>query len=138
VPVAANSGGLYCYGFVFLGWDRDSAASVPEFVVTANSVSSATFDIYNDITLYTIWETATYTVTYQPSAHGTFAAVNYTGLVYGAVTPAAPTVTGEAGWNFTGWAPVRAATVTANVTYIAQWTQIISPSPSTAPTATPA
>ncbi|MDR2957252.1 MAG: isopeptide-forming domain-containing fimbrial protein [Coriobacteriales bacterium] len=70
----------------------------------------------------------TYTVTYSPGSHGTFAARSYSGLAYGTSTPAAPKVTGQAGWLFTGWSPARSSTVTKNVTYTALWARVTTPS----------
>ncbi len=62
-----------------------------------------------------------YTVTYEPGEHGTFTTQTTGDLRYGDSTPAAPTVTGETGWTFTGWEPKVADTVTGNATYVAQW-----------------
>ena len=62
-----------------------------------------------------------YTVTYEPGDHGTFATQTSENLRYGDTTPAAPTVTSEAGWTFAGWEPRVADTVTGNATYVAQW-----------------
>jgi heme exporter protein D len=85
--------------------------------------------------LYAVWSD-TYTVTYQPGTYGTFTAVSHSGLRLGDVTPAAPTVTGQSGWRFTGWSPVPTATVTGSVIYVAQWTQD-TPSSSSTPSSTP-
>jgi hypothetical protein len=50
-----------------------------------------------------------------------------------------PIVTGETGWNFTGWSPIPSATVTDNAAYVAQWVQVplLSPSPSRSVSVTP-
>jgi hypothetical protein len=63
----------------------------------------------------------TYTVSYAPGTHGSFAAQTTSGLTAGAATPMPPTVTGEKGWVFTGWSPLPTATVTGSATYTAQW-----------------
>ncbi len=64
-----------------------------------------------------------YTVTYQPGTQGTFAQTS-SKAAYGTSTPAAPTVTGNSGYEFAGWLPEVASTVTADVTYVAQWKQV--------------
>jgi uncharacterized membrane protein YhaH (DUF805 family) len=76
-------------------------------------------------------------VIYAPGDHGTFTAQITSGLRYDDVTPVAPVVTGDANWNFTGWLPVPSATVTGDATYVAQWSQMSTPSPSPSPTPTP-
>jgi uncharacterized repeat protein (TIGR02543 family) len=68
-----------------------------------------------------VFFTSQFTVTYAPGAQGAFSPVVYSGLNNGATTPAAPSTPGNAGYTFAGWSPARAATVTANVTYTAQW-----------------
>ncbi|MGJ4850715.1 Cna B-type domain-containing protein, partial [Bacillota bacterium Meth-B3] len=64
----------------------------------------------------------TYTVTYQPGEHGTFAAQSYPGLGLGAATPGfSGTAAGEDGWLFTGWLPSVQQYVTGDANYVAQW-----------------
>jgi uncharacterized repeat protein (TIGR02543 family) len=65
----------------------------------------------------------TTTVTYSPGAHGTFSKVT-TEVEIGDATPAAPNVTGDAGWKFSSWSPAQTSTVTKSVEYVAQWTAI--------------
>jgi uncharacterized repeat protein (TIGR02543 family) len=128
-----GQGNMVKAGYVFLGWASSSSAS------SATFTAGSTFTINNNMVLYAVWTDGTYTVTYQPGVHGTFAAQTTTGLHYGDQTPIAPTVTGDAGWNFTGWSPIPTATVTSNATYVAQWTQITtSTSPSTSAPSTSA
>jgi uncharacterized repeat protein (TIGR02543 family) len=110
-------------GYSFLGWSPSSSAAAATF--TAGS----TFYIYDDVTLYAVWSRDVYTVTYSPGDHGTFTVQTTNDLSYGDQTPVAPTVTGEVGWNFIGWSPTPAATVTSNATYVAQWIQIATPTP---------
>jgi len=117
----------------FLGWALSPSGTVVY-------LPGATFTITSDIDLFAVWKEEVvaekYTVIYSPGSRGTFAAVTHTGLSYGDPTPAEPTVTGQTGWRFTGWAPARTTTVTGNVEYVAQWEQIQSsnggsgPSPS--------
>ena len=70
-----------------------------------------------------------YTVTYAPGDHGTLAGagadrtVVYENLKKGGNTPAAPAVTPEEGYYFTGWNPEWSETVTGTVTYTAQYEQ---------------
>ena len=91
-------------GWSFNGWDTTPAATVTETV-----------------TYTATWTQNEYTVTYAPGAHGTFEAQVTPNLHYGDATPAAPTVTGEAGWTFAGWDTTPDTTVTGNATYVAQW-----------------
>ena len=63
----------------------------------------------------------TFTVTFAPGAHGTFAPQVTGGLEPGADTPKPPKPTGDAGWVFTGWSPTPEPTVHDNAVYVAQW-----------------
>lgn len=68
-----------------------------------------------------------YTVTYNQGANGTLAGQDGDGNVktenikMHSATPAAPAVTADEGYYFIGWDKEIAATVTENVTYIAQY-----------------
>jgi uncharacterized repeat protein (TIGR02543 family) len=71
-----------------------------------------------------------YTVTYRPGTQGTFPNNVHSNITHGSATPAysGPTSggnpAGNAGYTFMGWDPTPvAATVTANATYTAQWTE---------------
>lgn len=67
------------------------------------------------------------TVTYNKGNHGNLADQDASGnVVYSSVkrgdpTPTAPAVTPDDGYEFTGWNPTVAETVTEDVTYIAQY-----------------
>jgi hypothetical protein len=111
-------------------------------IIGDNSISTTymgTFsgsDCFADLKYISVYwggEGLTLTVIYEPGTHGTFNTQITSGVHYGDKTPAAPTVTGEAGWNFSNWFPVPSATVTGNTTYVAQWEQtpISTPTPST-------
>ncbi len=69
----------------------------------------------------------TYTVTYNKGDHGTLNDQNGEGnvvhskLQLNSKTPAAPEVTADDGYYFTGWEPTVAETVTGNATYTAQY-----------------
>ena len=69
----------------------------------------------------------TYTVTYNKGNHGNLADQNDDGnvvhskLQLNSKTPAAPEVTADDGYYFTGWKPTVAETVTGNATYTAQY-----------------
>jgi uncharacterized repeat protein (TIGR02543 family) len=137
VTVAGNLGGLVRSGYNFMGWAYSSFATTADFVVSGSSVAPSSFTIYNDVTLFAVWTPVIYTVSYQPGAHGTFTAQVTRGLRYGDATPTAPVVTGEVGWNFTGWSPVFSTTVTGDANYVAQWVQITTSSPSPTTTVSP-
>ena len=94
--------------YTFSGWTPQVVA------VTGNATYTATYTA----------EPINYTVTYEPGTHGTFATQTTTDLKYGDATPAAPAITGEDGYEFTGWRPSVAATVTGNATYVAQWKKV--------------
>ncbi|MCD8191470.1 MAG: VWA domain-containing protein [Oscillospiraceae bacterium] len=77
-----------------------------------------------------------YTVTYEDGEHGSLSydtstsptsessdTVVYANLAYGSDTPAAPEVTADEGYYFTGWEPTVENTVTGSVTYVAQYAE---------------
>jgi uncharacterized repeat protein (TIGR02543 family) len=98
-------------GYTFTGWDTDFT------------------DVTSDITVRALYEPLpvipTYTVTFAPGEHGLFATYMNPGLSAGDVTPAAPQPVGESGWRFIGWMPAFARTVTGDVTYTAQWEEVV-------------
>ena len=64
----------------------------------------------------------TFTVTYTDGVDGTvFPNQVYRNLPSGAATPAFNGTPERKGYTFAGWNPAVAETVTANVTYVAQW-----------------
>jgi hypothetical protein len=127
-----GQGSLTKKDHIFLGWSQSSTAT------TATFVAGSTFTITSDVVLYAVWAKDAYTVTYAPGAHGTFTAKITSGLHIGDPTPTAPTVTGETGWQFTGWTPTPTTTVTGDTTYTAQWTQTpTTTTPTPTPTPTP-
>jgi len=93
-------------GWTFRGWDPEVSATV-----TADATYTAQW----------AKDAPTYSVRYEPGAYGAFLAATHIGLKEGAATPSAPTTPGKEGWKFTGWDPAMSATVTEDVTYIAQW-----------------
>jgi uncharacterized protein YpmB len=126
-----GQGSLVKLGNSFLGWSTRST------VASASFTAGSTFIIHDDVVLYAVWSQNVYTVTYQPGNHGTFVTQVTGGLRYGDQTTAAPTVTGDAGWNFTGWSPTPTATVTGSAVYVAQWAQISTPTPTSSVTPVP-
>ena len=67
-------------------------------------------------------EPKTFTVTYTDGAGGAvFADKVYSNLSSGTPTPAFDGTLAREGYTFAGWNPAVAETVTANVTYVAQW-----------------
>lgn len=92
-------------GYKFVGWEP---------------AVDATAKLYADTT-YTAQWVKTYTVTYTDGADGeAFASESYE-VVENDATPAFSGSTDRPGWDFTGWEPEVAETVTADVTYTAQW-----------------
>jgi uncharacterized repeat protein (TIGR02543 family) len=100
-------------GYTFTGWDT------PFNNVTSDLTITATYTA--------LPPTPTFTVTFEPGDHGTFATQATSGLASGDPTPAPPQTDGEVGWRFTGWQPTLASTVTDDVTYTAQWEAIVIP-----------
>lgn len=67
-------------------------------------------------------EPKTFTVTYTDGADGAvFADKVYSNLSSGTATPAFSGTPAREGYTFAGWNPAVAGTVTADVTYVAQW-----------------
>ena len=92
-------------GMVFSGWDK-----------TLTTMPAENVDIHGSFSYID------YTVTYKPGDHGTFDEQSYSGLHYGDDTPAfRGKTTGEDTWEFAGWQPEVAETVTGGATYTAQW-----------------
>ena len=102
------------------GYTPDAAAGTV-WNISINGLAAANYNIVYVLGTITVVAPGTFTVTFDPGTQGTFAAVTIAGLAPGSATPAAPDTPGNAGYVFAGWAPVVAATVTANVTYVAQW-----------------
>ncbi|MCL1830513.1 MAG: InlB B-repeat-containing protein [Oscillospiraceae bacterium] len=122
IAILGNERNLTRTSYTFLGWATTQNG-------TNTYQKGDTLVITADITLYAVWRLnavpTTYTVTYQAGTNGTFPTQATNGLLYGDSTPDAPTVTGETGWRFTGWSPVVNAIVTGNMTYTAQWEQLV-------------
>ena len=106
-------------GYTFAGWNTQANGSGVAFT----DQQAFTYFLTEDLDLYAQWNIVYYTVIYAPGTQGTWTAASqtYTGLTYGQATPAAPAITGNTGYVFGGWTPVRAATVTGNATYTATW-----------------
>ena len=94
-------------GYKFIGWEP---------------AVDATAKIYADTTYTAKWEKL-YTVTYTDGVAGeeVFADEVYADLEAGTATPAFSGSTERPGWDFKGWKPAVAASVTEDVTYTAQW-----------------
>jgi uncharacterized repeat protein (TIGR02543 family) len=120
-----GQGTLVKANHTFTGWNTQADGEGTAYAATD------TFNMPSaDVDLFAQWsEDETYTVTYAPGDHGTFAPDVTSGLYIGDATPSAPTPTGESGWIFNGWSPVPTSTVTGNATYVAQWRQPPPPPP---------
>ena len=66
-------------------------------------------------------EPKTFTVTYTDGANGAVFPNQVSNLPAGTATPAFSGTPAREGYTFAGWNPAVAETVTANVTYVAQW-----------------
>ena len=106
-------------GATFSGWSSNDV-----------SVSSGSFQMPDrNVTISGTFANDLYTVTYAGGTHGALTGADANGNVahadcaYGSGTPAAPAVTANAGYYFTGWDPTIAATVTQDVVYTAQYAE---------------
>ena len=108
-------------GYTFNGWNTAANGSGTSYAPGTVIVISNNVNLYAQWTAIVIPPVVTFTVTYLPGTHGTFATQTTTGLLFGTATPNSPTVTGQLGWIFNGWSPVIASTVIDNVTYTAMW-----------------
>jgi len=69
----------------------------------------------------------TFTIRFQPGTQGAFAEQIHANIEENEPTPDFVGIpTGNPGWTFSGWSPELATTVTADATYVAQWTTNIS------------
>ncbi|WP_312185739.1 InlB B-repeat-containing protein [Lactococcus raffinolactis] len=106
----------------------------PGYDAGAGSVVSASFTVNaaTDTTgqIVTVKNTKyKFNITYTKGNHGDFADNVFTGRVINSMTPSfsgtlgadGVSPKGETGYTFTGWSPAVANTVTAAVTYTAQW-----------------
>ena len=106
----------------------------PGYDAGAGSIVSASFtiDATNDPTgkIVTVKNTKyKFNITYTKGNHGDFNDNVFTGRVINSMTPSfsgtlgadGVSPKGETGYTFTGWSPAVANTVTATVTYTAQW-----------------
>ena len=106
----------------------------PGYDASAGSVVSASFtiDAANDPTgkIVTVKNTKyKFNITYTKGNYGDFNDNVFTGRVINSMTPSfsgtlgadGVSPKGETGYTFTGWSPAVANTVTATVTYTAQW-----------------
>ena len=91
-------------GYTFAGWS-------PEVTSTVTA----------DATYVAQWTPATYTVTYSDGCDGAAFSPQTFGATSGVATPAFSGTPTRGGYEFLGWSPEPAATVTADVTYVAQW-----------------
>ena len=66
-------------------------------------------------------EPKTFTVTYTDGADSAVFPNQVSNLPAGTATPAFSGTLARDGFTFAGWKPAVAETVTANVTYVAQW-----------------
>jgi uncharacterized repeat protein (TIGR02543 family) len=117
VQVTVLSGVPIRVGYTFVGWLYNGVIYEADdaFVMSASNV-----------VLVAQWTKNVYIVTFAPGVQGAFASQEYADLSYGVNTPSfVGATTGNVGYTFAGWSPSVASTVTANVTYTAQWTQAL-------------
>ena len=102
-------------GYEFLGWDPAVAETVTgDATYTAQWTPKSPQPPVGD----------TYTVTYTDGVEGeeVFADQVYSDLASGTATPAFNGTPTREGFDFSGWSPNVAETVTASATYVAKWT----------------
>ena len=113
-------GQLVRSGFVFAGWNPEVAETV-----TANAVYTATWKVDSNNNGIADEDEETYTVTYTDgvSHREVFADQVYTGLLVGTKTPDFVGTPERDGYEFKGWKPAVAETVTGDAVYEATWEQ---------------
>ncbi len=106
-------------GYTFKGWNTKADGTGDPY--------TAETKVNKSLTVYAQWEAVapapTYTVTYTDGVDNEeiFADQVTRGLSAGDVTPAFNGTPSRGGYTFKGWLPEVAATVTGNITYVAQW-----------------
>ena len=106
-------------GYTFKGWNTQADGMGDTY--------TAETKVNRSLTVYAQWEkiapAPTYTVTYTDGVDNEeiFADQVTSGLSAGDVTPAFNGTPSRDGYTFKGWLPEVAATVTGNITYVAQW-----------------
>ena len=124
--LVAAQGSMVREGYSFQGWAYQSDATTADFATG----TTAYLPLTGDTILFAVWKielpppSLSYTVSYLPGTYGTFSAVTYV-CVLGDLTPQAPVVTGQLGWQFIGWTPEPTATVEGDAVYIAQWEPVV-------------
>jgi uncharacterized repeat protein (TIGR02543 family) len=107
VTVLANTGGLACAVYRFLGWAKVRNLVEPAFTVDGDTVSPPTFVMAaTDVTLYAVWQPIPlFTVTYQPNgATGGSVPVDGNTYVEGAtVTVLGSNTLTKTNYTFIGW-----------------------------------
>ena len=106
------------YGYVFTGWTYD------EKTYDNSNLTIGT----SDVEMTGVWAYDQFEVVFNKGAHGDLDGQDANGDVkhtadYLSDTPAAPAVTAEEGWYFTGWSPEIEETVTGDALYVAQYAE---------------
>ena len=103
------------YSYEFLGWTE-----TPNPAFEAAVVNLATFEVKKATTFYPVFKqiTNSYTVTYNPGQNGTFDEedVLTETVPYGSNPKDVPTVTANAGYEFTGWYDTTNSKEVADIT----------------------
>ncbi|MDR0875330.1 MAG: InlB B-repeat-containing protein, partial [Clostridiales Family XIII bacterium] len=126
VTVLANTNGDFSWtydGHEFLGWSEVQSDTTAD----PNYPSPGYAHLTKNTTVFAVWKAIDYTVKFNPGNHGTFAeqtdVLHYTGSTP-PNTPAPPAgyaVSDDDDYYFDGWDIGVTPTVTASVTYTAQW-----------------
>lgn len=110
-------------GYTFLGWSTSKTAT------SATYLPGASYTLNESVTLYAVWSTDSYTVTYDYKTNGGTSASKTSATVnYGSAIDLTPTATKD-GYTFVGWNTNKDATTglssltmeTSNVTLYAIW-----------------
>ena len=101
------------FGRDFLGWAKSPTATTPDYG------SGGWIDENEDLTLYAVWKTASYVITFD--ANGGTGAPSPQAKVYGTTLILSSTEPTRAGFNFLGWATTADAT-TATYASGGKWT----------------
>lgn len=115
---------LTCEHYDFAGWYTvaDTVGGIKYNAGQSYNASNYTVDTLN---LYARWTPKMYTITFMDgertsSADGKGAVISSEQVAYGSATPAVEEPT-WALYDFKGWSPAKATTVTGDATYVATW-----------------
>ena len=116
-------------GYGYVGWTMNAGSNPTIRAFSSSSAEADSTEVTPNETVIYFVAKPVYTVTYTDGVDGVeiFKDQTYT-VESGKATPAFSGTPTREGYQFTGWSPAVADTVTENVTYVAQWQEYKKPS----------